>query len=108
MLYYQKMACPTSDQSDAKTCTYILRTNSDHCVNQMSRVKLIVSLQVYLGYDHEVLSFDRLKMGNSSVIHNVVKVKTHTPNAVATKLMGKAWERQDHILFKSLPGKGRM
>ena len=108
MLYYQKMTCPTSDQSDAKTCTYILRANSDHYVSQMSRVKLIVSLQVYLGYDHEVLSFDRLKMGNSSVIHNVVKVKTHTPNAVATKLFGKAWERQDHILFKPLAGGGRM
>ena len=106
MLYYQKMTCPTSDQSDAKTCTYILRVDSDHC--QMSSFELILTLQVYLGYDHEVLSFDKLKMGNSSVIHNVVKVKTHTPNVVATKLMGNTWERQDHILFKSLPGGGRM
>jgi hypothetical protein len=88
------------------TCTYVFRFDREDDNATPAETRAII--QSYLGSEHEVLSSSKLQFNtidtdNSSIIHHVVKVKTCAPTDVATKLMGNAWVRQDHILFKTQP-----
>ena len=90
-----------------KTCTYVLRMDAGTEDENPDEIRSM--LQSYLGSEHEVISLNRMRFNDSgttysddSEIHHVLSIKTRSPSEVATKLMGSAWERKDHILFKAL------
>jgi hypothetical protein len=90
------------------TCTYIFRIDSETEDGEANPDETRTRIQSYIGSEHEVISASRIRLnathtGNSTVLHHVVKIKTSAPTDVATKLMGDAWDREDHILFTARP-----
>lgn len=93
----------------AHLCTYVYRVNGESVNANATTEESQSILQSYLGNEHEVISIDSMNLNtirnadsNSQVIHHVIKIRTHDPEYVAMKLMGDAWVREDHILFKAI------
>eukprot|EP00984_Skeletonema_dohrnii_P034607 scaffold33607_cov84-Skeletonema_dohrnii-CCMP3373.AAC.1 len=88
------------------TCTYVMRieraTEEDMTTPEQARLLL----QNFLGPEHEVMSANRMRFNtihtdNSCIDHHVIKVRTCMPEAVATRLIGNTWVKEEHILFKA-------
>mmetsp|Transcript_5288 Transcript_5288/g.7391 ORF Transcript_5288/g.7391 Transcript_5288/m.7391 type:complete len:101 (-) Transcript_5288:125-427(-) len=90
------------------TCTYVFRIDSETEDGEASPDETRTRIQLYLGFEHEVISASRIRLNtthtdNTTVVHHVVKIKTCAPTVVASRLMGNAWDREDHILFTARP-----
>jgi hypothetical protein len=47
------------------------------------------------------MQFESGYNADTTLIQDVVKIKTNNPSAVATMLMGDDWTRSEHVVFKT-------
>ncbi len=89
--------------TEQKTCTYVLRL----CLGlNVTSDEVQRRIQSCIGSEHEVMHVDRMQFEsgynpNTTLIQDVVKIKTTNPSAVATMLMGDDWTRSEHVVFKT-------
>ena len=91
------------EDNTAKLCTYVFAIEDDD-ENEDNEAILQNVIQSILGSEHEVLSLVKMRfstINSEPEFQHVLKVKTNSPEYVATKFMGNNWVREDHILFKA-------
>ncbi len=83
-------------------CTYVLRLD---CLGlNVTSDEVQRRIQSSIGSEHEVMHVDRMQFEsttNTTLIQDIVKIKSPDPNFVARKLMGDDWTRSEHVVYRN-------